>query len=1223
MKKLICILLIFTGFWAKAQETYSISGKVTDVKGETLPGATVFLTNSKMVTLVNGDGVFSLSGLQPGTYELVIKMVGYNSYNQNVNIQKQSVNINAKLSANATTLNEIVINAKTDPNRAKYLQLFTENFIGKSANAAQCKILNPDVIKLHYDKDKDILEAHSNDFIVIENQALGYKVNYLLTHFQYDVINDAFSYEGKPYFEEIKGAETQQKNWQDNRKIAYQGSVRHFFRALFNNTAEAEGFLVYRLQMKLVKAGVTYNAGRSATFRPGAKVNVLLPGKTINSNSLLSYVDNDFRQLKLTPAHDPGDTTCLFVVYTREEEPPLFYHSNDHVEIPVKPSPKKSQVSEIIPVKDDLLLDRNGSLSPLEDIAYSGYWTWERVADLMPFEYTIAAPKAVTGKLLELTASLDSFRNKVSIEKVHLHFDKPYYSLGDTIWMKAYVVNENNELSFSSRLLYADLVNDKDSVKTSLRLPLTSGLAWGAITLSDTLLKAGNYHIRAYTGLMRNFGEDYYFDKAIKIGNALPPVTSTGVLSSLKAKSAPKEEMQVTRVKNDQAGISVQFFPEGGGLVNDLISKVAFKAVGPDGMSREITGYLVDKDNQQIATFQSEHAGMGTFTMQPVAGNTYTAVIKPANGEEKRIELPKATDQGYGLTVRQNENNIMVSIQASNALLNKGEITLVAQANNAVLYTAKTELTRTGVTASIPKNRFPEGIVQFTLFTPDYKPVAERLVFIRDAGKHLKVTLIPDKKEYKQRNRVYLNLAVTDQDGKPVSGSFSLAVTDEGKVPYTEADEKTIFSNLLLTSDLKGYIEHPNYYFTDINPDKDKQLDNLLLTQGWRRFVWNDLLTNTFPAITYRAEKGRGVTGRIVTDKGKPVLNAKVTLLVNAGGGVILDTVADAEGRFIFDFPFSQGTTYNVTATDAKKSTDLKIEIDKQQTAEQLSFKHLPDEQPANDDFDTYLNNSKKRFDEMKRYGLLGGGIVLKEVKINEYQKALDIKAIAVQHSQNLAGAGNADQVITFVDLVSANGHLMQSLNGRVPGVFFTTDSKTGKVEPFNLAAYGADNNPSPMTLVVDGIEQDPIFYDMIDVDDISSIEILRGASAALYGLHGAAGVFIVTTKKGDVDYASYTADRQHPRYTKPTGLKTYTFKGGYDYRREFYSPNYDNPKTDTQMADLRSTIYWNPNIITDEKGKATINFFNADGTGDYKVIAEGLDRQGNLGRQLYRYTVK
>jgi hypothetical protein len=372
MKKLIYMLLIFTGFWAKAQETYSISGKVTDTKGETLPGATVFLTSSKMVTIVNGDGVFSLNGLQPGTYELVVKMLGYNSYNQNVNIQKQSVNITAKLSANATSLNEVVISAKTDPNRAKYLQLFTENFIGKSANAAQCKILNPEVIKLHYDKDKDILEARSDNFIVIENQALGYKINFLLTRFQYDINNNTFSYEGKPYFEEIIGTESQQKQWADSRKIAYQGSIRHFFRALFNNTAEAEGFLVYRLQAKPIEGGVSSASGNfrgAGSFRSVARSIVLLPGKTINSNSLLSYVDNDFRQLKLNPVHYPGDSTCLFVVYTKEEEPPVFYHSKDHVEIPVKPSTKKSQVSGVIPVKGDLILDKKEAC-PLPTLLY-------------------------------------------------------------------------------------------------------------------------------------------------------------------------------------------------------------------------------------------------------------------------------------------------------------------------------------------------------------------------------------------------------------------------------------------------------------------------------------------------------------------------------------------------------------------------------------------------------------------------------------------------------------------------------------------------------------------------------------------------------------------------------------------------------------------------------------------------------------------------------------
>ncbi len=808
-----------------------------------------------------------------------------------------------------------------------------------------------------------------------------------------------------------------------------------------------------------------------------------------------------------------------------------------------------------------------------------------------------AQENPANGKLRDIAVSLDNFAGKVAIEKVHVHFDKPYYSLGDTIWIKAYAVNQTNGLSPLSKFLYADLLNDKDSVKTSLRLPLTNGLGWGSITLSDSLLKAGNYHIRAYTNLMRNFGEEYYFDRAVKIGNALPPVTTgKGILPTLKTKTTTKNDLLVNPVKNDPENISIQFFPEGGELVNELISKVAFKAVGADGLGREISGYIVDKDNQQVTAFQSEHAGMGTFVFQPTAGNRYTAVIKLNDGIEKRVDLPQAKDKGYAIILRQTEDNIIVNIQASKALLNTGEIALVAQANNTIQYTGKAELTRTGFTTIIPKNRFPEGVLQFTLFSPDYQPVAERLVFIRNTDKHLNIKFTTDKPEYKQRKRVHLNLEVTGQDGKPVTGTFSLAVTDEGKVPYAEGDEKTIFSNLLLTADLKGYIEQPNYYFTDINADKDKQLDNLLLTQGWRRFVWNEVLTNTYPPVTFQPEKGRGVSGRVITDKGKPVAGAKVTLLVNVGGGAILDTVANADGRFSFDFPFRAGTTYNVAAIDPKKNTDLKVEIDKQQVIGLVSLSHLPPEQSLNDDFTIYLDNSKKRFDEMKRYGLLNNSILLKEVKINDYVKKMDLKAIATQHSSNLAGELGTTKTFTFVDIAPYVDHVKAYLKAMAP-------------QRFNKGRY----------VVVDGVGGRP----MPDGNDIECIEIVDGAAAALWGFKGSNGVIIFTTKRGGIDYNGLIEEYYHPGSTKSKGLKSYTFQGSYDLRKEFYAPDYDNPKTATQMADLRSTIYWKPNIITDENGKASVDFFNADGTGSYRVIAEGLDGMGKLGRQVFKYVVK
>jgi len=811
--------------------------------------------------------------------------------------------------------------------------------------------------------------------------------------------------------------------------------------------------------------------------------------------------------------------------------------------------------------------------------------------------------KPANGKIQGLVASLDNFSGKTPVEKVHVHFDKPYYSVGDTIWMKAYVVNESNELSPLSKLLHIDLVSDNGVVKTSITLPITKGLGWGALTLSDTLLQEGNYHVRAYTNLMRNFGTEYFFDKAVKIGNALASSQKANV--TVAANNIPAGR---------STGISVSFFPEGGELVNNLTSKVAFKAIGPDGLSREVSGYVVDQNNRQIAAFRSEHAGMGTFIIQPAPGNTYTAVVK-FNGSEKRVELPKARSQGFVLSVSQNNDNVVVNINASTGLLQNGTIALVGQQNNMVRYAAANTLSRTSFNTVIPKNKFSEGIVQFTLFSPDLQPVAERLAFIHHVGSHLKVNVVADKPGYKKRDKVHLDLEVTDQDGKPVTGAFSLAVTDETKVPYTEADEKTIFSNLLLTADLKGYVEQPNYYFTANSADKDGQLDNLLLTQGWRRFVWKDILSNTFPPLAYQAETGMGISGRVLTAGGKPAGGAKVFLLFNIGNGILIDTVTNNDGRFNFgNFPFRRGVSYNVSVIDAKGNKNLKIQIDKQNYV-LPAVNQLPDEQQNNNYLATYLENSRARFSEIKKDGFLNKPIELKEV---------DIRELAVRNSGSMAGPGNADQVLTFVDLVGCQYDLSRCLQGRLTGVRFQTDTTKGALWGGiggSLLPYSRGFD-APMTIIIDGIERQDGLYTTMS-QDVASVEVLRGGgSSALYGMQGANGVIIITTKRGDINYTAYELERQRPGYNKGEGLLKYTF-AGYDLRREFYSPDYSNRLTNNQIPDLRSTIYWKPNIITNSQGKAGIDFFNADGTGNYRVIVEGLGPEGKLGRQVYRYTVK
>jgi hypothetical protein len=242
-----------------------------------------------------------------------------------------------------------------------------------------------------------------------------------------------------------------------------------------------------------------------------------------------------------------------------------------------------------------------------------------------------------------------------------------------------------------------------------------------------------------------------------------------------------------------------------------------------------------------------------------------------------------------------------------------------------------------------------------------------------------------------------------------------------------------------------------------------------------------------------------------------------------------------------------------------------------------------------------YLQNSKNLYAEQLKYGLGDHTIVLKEVEIKDTQPVL-------KNSENLNGAGNADQVITANQLSTGCITLQQCLEGRLAGVYFQ-----------NGIPYSTRSN-RPMAVNIDGAVIPGDQVSMIDTYNIESIEVLRSvAYLAVYGPQGANGMLVITTKRGD-DGKSY--GRPVP------GIITYS-PIGYSPLRVFYSPRYDNPKTNIHVANLRSTIYWNPNIITDKDGNASFEYFNAGSKGTYRLVIEGIDNDGNIGREVFHYKVE
>ena len=873
----------------------------------------------------------------------------------------------------------------------------------------------------------------------------------------------------------------------------------------------------------------------------------------------------------------------------------------------------------------------------------------------------------------KIVAQLEKWTNDHPQEKVYLQLDKPYYGVGDNIWFKAYItVGPEHRLSALSGALNVELVDEQDSVKQWIKLPVTSGITWGDFALSDTL-QEGNYRIRAYTNWMRNAGPDYFYEKSITIGNAatnnvftkttykysklnnaqkvdalinfadldnapyankevsysvrindkqilkskgttdaqgnLPvsflntaqvPFISGIIVANIKVEDKKTVTKNIS-IKTTSGQADVQFFPESGNLVNGIRSRVAFKAIGPNGLGVNIKGTVTDNNNTEVAQMTTRHLGMGVFAFVPEAGKTYKAQITYPDGSQNTVALPAALAQGYVMTLNNTDTAKITVRVIGSAGLNAKDNYIVAQSGGVVCFVGRNGAGTTNFSAQIPKNKFPSGIAQFTLFTASGEPLNERIAFIQRETDQLNLKVSAGAPASAPRQKVKINFNAANGNGKPVVGVFSAAVIDESKVQTDEVAENSIFSHILLSSDLKGYVEQPNYYFTRVNENTNADLDILMMTQGYRRFAWKALLANQIPAPAFQAEKDLQISGTVKTTGGKPVANSKVMLFTTAGGTFILDTVADAQGRFVFkNLIFKDSIKFVIQARTAKNSKNVEITLDNLPNRAVVKNVKMQDVEVGAEALNAYLKFSKKQYDEEAKYGLGNHTILLKEVTVTEKRRS------ALTNSSNLNGPGNADQVIT-ADALEKMGcsTIDQCLQGRLLGVIF----RGGE-------AYSTRSPNSPMQIIVDGIYVQSDYLSSIPPMNVSSIEVLRTiGTTAIYGSRGGGGVIVINTKRGG-EYNYSAAQIYAP------GIITYTPKGYYN-ARQFYAPKYDDPKTNVTIADLRTTIHWVPNIITDSSGNASFEFFNAGTKGTYRVVVEGLDDEGHLGRQVYRYKVQ
>ena len=784
----------------------------------------------------------------------------------------------------------------------------------------------------------------------------------------------------------------------------------------------------------------------------------------------------------------------------------------------------------------------------------------------------------------EISIQLEKYNKAYPQEKIYLHFDKPFYTPGETIWYKAYHVNvAGNIPSALSKIIYTELLDKNGKVIIRQILKAENGFANGEFLLPESLLQ-GKYQVRAYTNWMRNFDQDFFFTKEILIFD-------------------PQTESDIVQADSSNKKIDLQFFPEGGYLVSGLTSKVAFKALNGSGEGIHVKGEITDQDGNVIIPFESFHLGMGAFILKPEKGLTYFANLIPESDKRINFALPGVLEEGLVMSVDNSSGDLIrVVVQANEAFINDntGEVLLVVQTAGKIYYTADGNFNRgSSFAATIQKKNLPSGIVQLTVFNAEGNPECERLVFINrhDA---LQVKIETDKKTYNPREKVLLNISVSDSKGDPVEGNFSLAVTDAGQVVNLEMYSDNILTNLLLTSELKGNIEQPAFYFLKDNPDSETALDYLILTQGWRRFLWKDILNDSWPAINYDFEKNA------IVRKGE-VLNPSNETHI---GLTRVSYLMLKEKKPYTCFTNDRGIFYSFTnATYGKESLFFDVTDTKGQRKE---FKIL-----FETDLPGYQSSGSKE-------------IVFVRSEIKNCLKKREEKA-QIESSFNYSAEN-----ILFHKAALETDEQKAEVNR-----FFETPNYTVRLDEYNpfptmvevfreivthvslqykkgenrIRVYSDEFIKSfdrqPLFLV-DGIPTfNKAFVLNLEPDDIETIEVINSiGKIRQFGFPGENGVIAISTKNGTITSADIPDNN------------IIEFQGCYKSRK-FYSPEYDHfQETDKSKPDLRSLIYWNPFLITDSDGKASVSFYNTDNIATIDIRTEGISYNGTPGLAGYEYNI-
>lgn len=873
----------------------------------------------------------------------------------------------------------------------------------------------------------------------------------------------------------------------------------------------------------------------------------------------------------------------------------------------------------------------------------------------------------------------DEFSEIFPVEKVYVHTNATLYQPGETIFFKAYVTDGEQHISNQSNLLYVDVINPAGSVVEKQTYQIHLGRVSGsydininsngglyklrAYTLwqknSDSDIFEKEITVQRFIAprlLMKlevekeAYGEGDEVSAKVSIRN-LQDIPIRNLEFEYEAEIDGQTIVRQTAVSDEEGNyqirfslpkklsgndgslnvkfeyesnvesisrtipillhsIDLQFLAEGGYSISGFPHRFAFKALNKYGNPADVKGIIVDQSGNKISDFESFHQGLGSVELTQETGRKYFAKITSPFESDSLIELPSPKNRPATLELnRINDQEVNAVIYSTG----NQNLKLVVKTVSNIYFEKMIQLNPGKNELNVSTTDFPVGILQFTLFDGNH-PIAERLILNgQDLG--LKIEIETDKEIYNTREKVNAKIQTRLADGKPVSANLSVSVLNDKIISFLDDKQHNINSWLLAGSELSGEIYEPEFYFDSKEEKRHQALDLLLMTQGWRFYNWEKIFSDDTVKIKFPAENSQKVEGFIYrvkrNDKRIP-LQTKMYLIDD---GFIYLTESDKDGRFSFQLPFH--VSYPFIFAETRPGEDIKVEFDKLKKDKSIEIVRKPnsdydDSEATVKEPDEKTEETKTDSGENKDKTVSNDGFEDDEDWWDLNGDNIELEAAVVTTLGSVYDSSNSAIVTIVPNSLSytPTSSVEDALSGRIAGL--NTVGTPGATDRVVIrGAAGLTDNQA--LIVIDGIPVSAGGWESLPVSQINSVSVLKGnAATSLYGSRAINGAIIITTV-GNIS----NPNNLNIKVGKKKDLTNAYYSGRYVYYsepREFYMPKYESLKT-ADKNDFRRCTYWNYDLTTDEEGKAEFYFYNSDESTVFRIIAEGFDGNGSIGR--------